>query len=314
MKKYILIFFVTFCAAPFAYAQDTINPTTGFQSFFGRESTEWNGIMLVYDIPGTGGLLRTGIDTVIDGTQYKKVEYSSAYRGYDELRDSDYDIYLREDTSTGKLWCRFPSVYYDEIIPFYGEGLPREALIADMTLSIGDTFAVFEPDWLDFSIYTVVDTMTIDHRRIIVLRPFWGGTSEQIKFIEGVGCTNLFLYIMYPLGYDNYITCCHKDGELVYHWKSRDDDSDCAPPLWGAGIENREDPSRISVYPNPCTDWINVDGEQIQSVQLFDIKGTPVKAQKGEQNQLNMASVPSGIYYLKIVANNQIAYRTIIKH
>lgn len=288
MKKFILVFAFILATATGARAQDTVTP--GFQSIFGRESTEWNGILAIPDFY-SGGLLRTGIDTVIEGMQYKKVEFSEAEWWYDgryyEDRASDFDFYLREDTSTGKLWCR-------------SQRLPYEMLIADMSLSIGDTFMVINPYTSRFTRFTVVDTMTTDHRRTIVLRTDYD--PEPIKFIEGVGCTNLFIYTMHYYIHDVFenVTCCHKDGELVYHWQSREDDSTCAPTA-PAGIENREGQTTISVYPNPCSDKVWIDGENIQSATLLDMKGTLLETAIAPRPSLDMSAYPKGVYLLRLL-------------
>ena len=314
MKKHCLLFLATFCAALSTHAQDTVTPggTPGFQSFFGRESTEWDGVIVDYDFYW-GGLLRASIDTVIDGMQYKKLEYSEAewwYEGaYYERRYSEYDFYLREDTSTGRLWCRFPDMFPDRH-PWTGEELSREALIVDMTLSIGDTFAPYNPSLLyDIAPYTVVDTMTVDHRRIIVLRRDY--YPEEIKFIEGVGTTALFINAMLDES-ASYVTCCHKDGELVYHWQSQENDSTCAPQLY-VGIENREDQTTISVYPNPCTDKVWIDGENVQSATLLDIKGNVQKNAIDPRQPLDMSPLPKGVYLLRLIINNSVVSKTIIK-
>lgn len=307
MKKYILIFFVTFCAAPFAYAQDTINPTTGFQSFFGRESTEWNGVVSYYYIPWEDQLLRVAGDTIINDLVYKKVDCNKVFwnNGNIEIRDAVFDFYLREDTATGKLWCRYP----DE---------DEDFLIMDMSLSIGDAIVLrcylCDPysvsDYLEDT-YVVVDTATIDGVYTITIEiEFY----NRIKFMEGVGCSNLFDYSRY---YDviasSDLVCCHRDGQLVYYnnFFSNLGYEDCV--YHPVGIEESERNARVTISPNPCIDWVRIEGEQIQALYLYDAKGICVKSQHGENNQLTMSDLPSGYYILQILSNNQISYRTIIK-
>ena len=211
--------------------------------------------------------------TVIEGIQYKKIEYSDCklFNGeYYESRDPEHDFYLREDTATGKLWCRFPDWCYEEEDFWYWEESYPEVLIADMSLTIGDTFVVYPPvgQGQYRVIYNVVDTTTENHSHIVVLQsPF---NEPTIKFIEGVGCTNLFDYgIFVSIG--SIVRCCHKDNELIYHWQSQEDDGNCVPSY--VDIEECEDRHTVSVYPNPCTDKVWIDGEDIQSASLLDIRG-----------------------------------------
>ena len=298
------MFFAAFCSAPFAHAQDTINPTTGFQSFFGRESTEWNGVTGYYDVPLENHLLRVAADTIINDVVYKKVDYNRVYwyYGYEELRDSTFDFYLREDTATGKLWCRYP----DENEDF---------LIVDMSLSIGDTivlrcYACNAGDSFRKEGYVVLDTTTTEGFRTIVLKNVF---NDRITFIEGVGCSNLFDYIRYYLNIGSDIICCRKDGQLVYHNNLYSYmEEDCV--IHGVGIDDNEENAWVTISPNPCIDWVRIEGEQIQALFLYDAKGICVKSQHGENNQLTMFDLPSGYYILQILSNNQISYRTIIKN
>lgn len=305
MKKYILILFAAFYAAPFASAQDTISPqsSSGFQSFFGRESTEWNGVTGYYDGPLTNHLLRVADDMVINGLVYRKVDYYkvSWYNGYNEFRDSTFDLYLREDTVTGKLWCRYP----DEDVDF---------LIVDMSLSIGDTivlrcYACSAGDSFREEEYVVLDTTTTEGFRTIVLK---NDFNDRIKFIGGVGCSNLFDYCRYYTNIGSDIICCHKDGQLVYHNNLYSYiEEDCV--IHSVGIEENERNAQVTISPNPCIDWVRIEGEQIQALYLYDTKGICIKSQHGENSQLKMSDLPSGYYILQILSNNQISYRTIIK-
>lgn len=294
-----------FCMTAITHSQDT----TGFLSFFGRESATWHSSVCSFDVC-EGGLLNQGTDTIIEGIEYKKAEYSIADRWnsgeYIEMRYEEFDIFLREDTRTGRLWCRFPDIF-PERHPWTGEELSHEELIVDMTLSIGDTFEIFLLESLEYASYIVVDTMIINHRRTIILK---GPCDDQIKFIEGVGCTNMFLYSRFDQNYAN-LRCCHKDGELVYHWRSSEDDTDCVP--LDVGIENHENRQAISVYPNPCTDKLWIDGDNILSASLFDIKGNKIIASISKNQSLDMSTLPQGVYILRLVSNVSVPSKIIIK-
>lgn len=309
MKTSFLFFLATFCVTSSIHCQDSF----GFESFFGRESTEWHGEIWAYDW-GWGGLLRMGSDTIIEDIQYKRIEYYDAERGLDgsyyERRDSVFDFYLREDTVAGRLWCRYPDAFFADN-PGWWNG-EKEALIVDMCISIGDTFFASErvPE---FPVCVVVDTATIDHRRTISLKAP-GAMYSELKFIEGVGCTNLFNYAMsYYMSIGSRVRCCHKDGELVYHSSSINTDEECAPPVY-VGIDDREVPLDISIYPNPCTNKVWVKGENIKMLSLYDVKSNMVKASLDSRESLDVSILPRGIYFLRIDANNSVYYRTIMKN
>lgn len=66
---------------------------------------------------------------------------------------------------------------------------------------------------------------------------------------------------------------------------------------------------RASVYPNPTSEWVNVESEMpVQKVVLYDLNGRLVKAinlNAASRYQLNMNDVPSGFYMMQITFENK---------
>ena len=66
---------------------------------------------------------------------------------------------------------------------------------------------------------------------------------------------------------------------------------------------------RASVYPNPTSEWVNVESETpVQKIVLYDLNGRLVKAihlTAANRYQLNMNDVPSGFYMMQITFDNQ---------
>ena len=283
-----------------------------YQSFFGKESTQWNGYTETYDISvDKNHTLVTSYDTVMDGKTYKKIEHSWSHKGGDSrLKDEDSRsvLYLREDTTTGRLWYRDP---YES----------DEYLIADMSLKKRDSVVMhlrhyLFPDDYDTVTFVVYDTQTVDGRYTVSLyASFWRSYSD-ITFIEGIGCSNLISYLYEPpeemvvLG--SGIVCCHKDGELVYHhiedWMI--EEGDCKVDYIGIDEARAE---RVSVYPNPCGDWITLDGERAQSVILYDMTGRKLDVDIKADGRIHTGNLPSGVYLLRAVLENSTITKTIIK-
>jgi hypothetical protein len=262
-------------------------------------------------------MLQMGSDTVIDGVQYKKIEYSysNIYNGnYHEWREPEHDFYLREDTATGRLWYRFPNFCFEDIWwsgeweYWYEEEFRPEILLVDMSLSIGDTFVIYNFTWRQKDICTVVDTMTVNNRRTIVLQHQYDAPTTT--FTEGIGCSNLFEYGLFDAT-GSRIRCCHKDGELVYHWQSREDDGNCIPSY--VGINNRDMQSLLFIHPNPCSDRVWIDGEDIQLATLLNIKGEVLSANIDFRQSFDMSYFPQGVYIIRLVTHNAVFCRTIIK-
>lgn len=274
----------------------------GFGSFFGIETTSWNGVTEYYDCPIENHIFRSESDTLMDGCIYKRIEYYLAFQNddyYHEYRDSDYDFYLREDTANGRLWCRFP----DENEDF---------LIVDMSLAMNDTILLrdyYHYDYgpLQYSHWTIIDTSRSDNGKKIVLKCLTD--NRTVEFIEGVGCTNLFDYLRYPM-IGSGLLCCHKDGVLVYRNSGLDSDGDCIVPF--VGISECYENTDVSIFPNPCHDWLKIDGDQVLSATLYDTMGKIVIDKLDFNKSVNICGIPKGTYFLRIDLEGFFMTKTII--
>ena len=61
-------------------------------------------------------------------------------------------------------------------------------------------------------------------------------------------------------------------------------------------------PNQIFVYPNPTTDRIYIQGENILQTELFDIRGRRVKTTN--QKQIDLSDITSGSFILKVTTDN----------
>ena len=250
-----------------------------YQSYFGQETTVWNAVGTYYDCPWENYLIRIAGDTVVDQQHYKKAEYSNVYwrGGYDEQRVPEYDLLLREERTTGRLWGR----YADE---------DEDYLIADMSLNIGDTF--YMRNGYDTIAHIVQDTATVDSRRIIVLSTYYG---EILRFVEGIGCTDMgYLRNGFSLG--GPLVCCHKDGELVYHNPLPGfPDDDCI--IRAVGIDEVQ-ADAVRVYSRGGD--IVVEGADGEAVRIFDITGRNVHNE----------ALHTGVYIVKV--GNRPARKVVV--
>ncbi|MBI5539372.1 MAG: T9SS type A sorting domain-containing protein [Bacteroidia bacterium] len=55
----------------------------------------------------------------------------------------------------------------------------------------------------------------------------------------------------------------------------------------------------ISIYPNPASDYININVSSAYNFQIFDITGRVVLQTKTENEQINVSTIPSGVYILR---------------
>jgi hypothetical protein len=126
---------------------------------------------------------------------------------------------------------------------------------------------------------------------------------------------------------DNNVQILNK----VYHYKvvaaynvGNDDECISIP----ANVENSEvtfvldvdmtdgvsekDTDAISIYPNPAKDKLNVNGENIQSISMFNMVGQVVyHSENADSSQtIELGGMPAGIYIVKVVtADNEIVKR-----
>ena len=81
------------------------------------------------------------------------------------------------------------------------------------------------------------------------------------------------------------------------------------------GIEG-VDEAQIAVYPNPVSSILYLKTEQnvsIKFITIYDALGRRVYKQRGNIEQVEMNSLPSGLYFLKIQTNQGAVVKKIIK-
>ena len=71
----------------------------------------------------------------------------------------------------------------------------------------------------------------------------------------------------------------------------------------------------IEMYPNPVGDRLTVNGDGIQHVRLFTVTGTCVyeKTVKRNKIEIDMASLPHGLYFLNVQTEKGIVVRKLVK-
>lgn len=72
----------------------------------------------------------------------------------------------------------------------------------------------------------------------------------------------------------------------------------------------------IVVYPNPTTDFLNIENGttfDIQEVSLQAINGQILKVYSHNPSQINLSDLQTGIYFLKLKVNNQTITKKVIK-
>lgn len=69
--------------------------------------------------------------------------------------------------------------------------------------------------------------------------------------------------------------------------------------LSGVGISTIISGNTLVVYPNPTSNVINITTESNEPIQLYNCQGIIVGRYSAQTNQINLSSLPHGIYLLK---------------
>ncbi len=77
------------------------------------------------------------------------------------------------------------------------------------------------------------------------------------------------------------------------------------------GITELSDNSTIDMYPNPCTDILNVNGEKIRTVKIVDINGRVVI--ETNKKQIDISLLAKGIYSVIFISENNSSVKKLVK-
>ncbi len=110
------------------------------------------------------------------------------------------------------------------------------------------------------------------------------------------------------------------DTSIKYSCQSREDTvwvvvRDCTV---GIGQQSAVNSPQIKIYPNPVQHTLYVEfadpAIRIATFEVFDIHGRLHYRQAGDAQQINIGTLPQGIYFYKVITtNNQVARGKFVK-
>ena len=82
------------------------------------------------------------------------------------------------------------------------------------------------------------------------------------------------------------------------------------PPLDITNAEN----APVKVYPNPVSGVLNVEAENIVSVEIYNTKGQKQYAQEGRTNHLaiDTETFAPGMYYLRVATSESVTTKAVV--
>lgn len=215
-------------------------------------------------------------DTLVDGVRYTKVLETRNGEGTPRLA-----TLLREEN--GKVWKRKSAT---------------DILIYDFTAQVGDTLRF--GDFQEFD-YFVVDSISIEQIGGTDRRKFWFGLEYDFMgepvaietWTEGIGSDMglLFSGWYYTTGGYYKALCFHQNEELVWQ-------NDYYGTCMIDAVEEEVAPA-VSVYPNPASETVRIEGIGPAEVQLHNALGQLVNTVENT-HEINVAGLPQGVYLLRI--------------
>ena len=79
----------------------------------------------------------------------------------------------------------------------------------------------------------------------------------------------------------------------------------------GVGIGTMES-AMVRLYPNPTTGVLNIEAEEVQRVEVYDLGGRVV-IRSEQPTAIDFSTVPTGVYYVKVVCQHYTTVHKVVK-
>ncbi len=300
MKNLTIFIFISFCMAYTGKAQT---------SEFAPLGATWNYKQnLSFSPPVHNIFYHLANDTLVGDLNCRKIEITSKAIGSEvENKDEYFLIYEEEgavyivDTTSHELYNYFNFNYT--------AGDTANTLVILISDDPGPS-ALY-----DSSVITsVYDTIIEDNVfKVFLLENFGNltGFYERTftnKFIEGIGSTGTFFPMYYSPLYDDARVGelrCYEDS-LLGLVKFVDEECELTVSI-GEQIQS----DQFTIYPNPTTDYIYVEGNNINTyvIQIYSVDGKLIEFKNNLINNNNKMEIDinhlsEGMYWIKLTGTN----------
>ncbi|MCR5589885.1 MAG: choice-of-anchor J domain-containing protein [Bacteroidales bacterium] len=79
-----------------------------------------------------------------------------------------------------------------------------------------------------------------------------------------------------------------------------------------SGIESAENDANVAIYPNPVRNMLNVEGENVKNVEIIDVNGRVV-LNSNRAGQIDMSELSDGVYMVRVMSENGVSTKKIVK-
>jgi photosystem II stability/assembly factor-like uncharacterized protein len=280
-----------------------------------------NGILFVNDTIGyswTYSTLHKSIDAGTTWVQQSSVGHKSIYFVDENLGYSVKGSLIQKTINGGINWSQQISgtslplndIYFTDANTGYAVGggavlIPSnqqwESIILK-TIDGGANWAQqywYTPGLLESVIFTSQDTgYAVGGLDGTILKTIDAGTNWISQSIPQVDYLNTVHFVNMNVGY----AAGRNDGILK---------------TINGSVNIDEETSRrnLVIYPNPTLYQLRIDTElNLSEISIIDLAGKTIKSIQQNTNTINVADLPSGIYFIKIITEETIITKKFVKH
>ena len=86
---------------------------------------------------------------------------------------------------------------------------------------------------------------------------------------------------------------------------------DCIHTVEAVGIGSVGE-KRVALYPNPTTELLMIDGDDVQLVEVYDLGGRIVMRSE-QAKRLYLGQLSAGVYYVRVVCKQGVTVNKVVK-
>ena len=132
--------------------------------------------------------------------------------------------------------------------------------------------------------------------------------------IEGVGGPG---GISYPFVYGTSVSGFGEDRMIICYSENNDSlFGTCVYPSFTTEIEDiNKIKNNLKIYPNPTSQELTIGNNKliINEITIIDITGKNIKTIKQNTNTINVADLPSGIYFIRLITDYETITKKLVK-
>lgn len=233
----------------------------------------------------------------INGLEYQTIYVQNPAKG--TTLDG---AYRNEDNQV--FYCKWNGNSYDD-----------EVLLYDYDLEEGDFFNDMDVHPMQVTEVSTITDLNGTQRKKLTFH--YIGLEDDITefWVEGIGSSRGFMHVgMYEALPDSdgemYDMLCYHVGDDVLFVNPQFNECDMPYAVEDNSIDNV-----VSIYPNPASDVIKILNDNnlnITSIEIIDLTGRVIMT-TGKTDDIDVADIPEGQYFVKIYGDSTIVRKLFIQ-